>query len=501
MAERNSSGILGHTARYAVGNVARHLVGFAMLPIYTRFLTPADYGVIALLTFALALFEPLFGARLSMALPKFYFEVSGEQTKRAVIWAALGLTGLASAGSVIALILFRDVGAQLLFGDQRYALVLGLFSINLLSRPLEDTGMMYLRMHKRSRLFLTISIIKLALQVALNVFLVVIMRDGVLGAVWSGVISSVVIGSGLTVYVTIHEAPAFDWHIARRMLRFSWPLWLSGLGGLYVGSSGSMYLRIFGTLDDVGRLELALKFATVVSALISSPFLQHWTPLSYQIYREENGRKKFQVAFIGLAAALFVGGLGISIFGRSVIEFMAAKPFYTAANAVPLLTLGVLLNELRSFFNFSFLATDNTKFSSLCQYVMAAAITFAYLLLIPHYGLMGAAEAQCIAMLVGFAFARVLARRYYDPGISLRPMAHFALISVSAYLCSAAIGRNDALVIDLLTKSVIFLAASTIIAVICIRAVGAADETILENLPWPLQKLARLASARQLGGF
>ena len=71
---------------YATANIARRAVGFLMLPIYTRYLTPADYGVVGLLTFALALFEPIFGARLARAIPKFYLEVTDARSKRAVIW-------------------------------------------------------------------------------------------------------------------------------------------------------------------------------------------------------------------------------------------------------------------------------------------------------------------------------------------------------------------------------------------------------------------------------
>jgi O-antigen/teichoic acid export membrane protein len=480
-----------------LGNIARHLVGFAMLPIYTRFLSPADYGVIALLTFALALFEPVFGARLSMALPKFYLEVSDERRKRAVIWTALGLTGSVSAISVSALFIFRGLGSEALFGDQRYALVFGIFAVNLLTRPLEDTGMMYLRIHERSRLFLTMSMMKLTLQLALNVVLVVYLQEGVIGAVLSGVISSVTIGGCLTTYIINHEAPAFDLQLMRKMLQFSWPLWISGFGSLYVGSSGGVFLRILGSLSDVGRLELALKFATAVSMLIWSPFAQQWTPMSYRIYREGNGEQRFQVAFVGMSAAMFIGGLGIAIFAKPAIGLMAARDFYPAAAAVPLLTLGFIFNELRSFFNFSFLVTDNTKVSSLCQYVMAAAITIAYWMLIPRYGLMGAAEAQCAAFLVGLIYSRVLSRRYFDPGMALKPVVLISLISVAACVVSIAALPEQTLSVGLIDRSAIYIAATGLIAVVAVRAIADVDEALLSELPRPLVFLARLALERQ----
>lgn len=495
-AKRKSTSFLGHTATYAAANVARRFVGFLMLPIYTRFLTPADYGVIGLMMFTLALFEPIFGARMGAAIPKFYFDAPEGRFRRTVIWGALGLTSAVSVLGMIALILLRGVGAKLIFGDSQYALALGIFAVNLVSRPLADTGMLYLQMHSRSRLFLGISVATLLLQVALNVLLVVVWREGVLGVVLSGVISSVVLGAGLTLYVAACEAPAFDWSMTRKMLQFCWPLWISGLAGLYIGSAGGIYLRVLDNLSAVGRLELALRFAVVVGMVIWTPFSQHWMPMSYQYFKEADGARKFQVAFIGIAVALFLGGLGISIFAQPVIKLMATKPFYAAAAVVPVLTFGFVLNNLRGFFNFSFLATGHTKVSSVCQYVTAAIVTVAYLLLVPRYGLMGAAAAQCFAFAASFVYTRFVSRRYYDPGFSLASVGIFSLVSIAAYLCANVFLPTQPLAIEMLLKLVIWLVAAAVLSTLGVRAILAIDASALERLPWPLDWLSRLAVER-----
>ncbi len=495
-AERKSTSFLGHTATYAVANLARRLVGFVMLPIYTRFLTPADYGVIGLMVFTLALFEPILGARLGAAVPKFYFDVPEGRARRTVIWGALGLTGAVSVLGMVALILLRRFGSEVIFGDSQYALALGIFAVNLVSRPVEDTGMLYLQMHSRSRLFLGISIAKLLLQVVLNVFLVVVWREGILGVVLSGVIASVVLSVGLTLYVAACEAPAFDWRTTQKMVQFCWPLWFSGLAGLYTGSAGGIYLRVLDNLSAVGRLELALRFAVVVGMVIWTPFSQHWMPMSYRHFKESDGARKFQVAFVGMAVALFLGGLGISIFAQPVIRLMATKPFYAAAEAVPILTFGFVLNYLRGFFNFSFLATGQTKVSSACYYVTAAVMTVAYLLLVPRYGLMGAAVAQCFAFAASFVYTRQISRRYYDPGFSLASVGIFSVVSITAYLCANVFLPTESLVIDLLSKSAIWLAAAVALATMGVRTIRTIDAGALENLPWPLDRLSRSAGER-----
>lgn len=496
--QKRHRGFAGHAATYAIGNVARRVVGFIMLPIYTRFLSPADYGVIGLLTFALFVFEPLIGARLGAAIPKFYAEAPDARAKRAVIWSAIGFTGSVSTVSVAIIVVLRGVGSELLFGSRQFAFALGLYAVTFLSQPIEQAGMVYLRLRQRSGLFLGFSMVKLVLQIALNVLLVVIWREGVLGVVLSAVISSVLLSVATTTYVAAKEPPAFDWETTRGMVRFCWPLWLSGLAGLYIGSSGNLYLRVFGSLSDVGLLSLALRFASVVGMLIWSPFYRHWEPMSFQYYREEGARRKFQVAFISISALMFAGGLGISIFASPVIRIMAAKSFDAAAPLVPVLVFGAVVTSLRQFFNFSFFVTGNTKIHSLCQYGAALIITVTYVLFIPKFGLMGAAVAQTLALTINFLYVRILSRRYFDPGISLVPMGLFALIGVVAYLCSNVLLRAPSLALDLLVRSFVMLVAMMLLALVALREIRGVAGPV-EALPWPLDRLARIQFGRQSG--
>lgn len=497
---KRSRSFVSHAATYAMGNMARRFIGFAMLPIYTRFLTPADYGAVGLLTFALSLFETLLGARVGAAIPRFFAAAEDDRGRRNVIWGALFLASGASALSVIVLVLFRGIGSQLLFGSRIYAVALAWFAVNLVSQPVEQTGMTYLRLKERSGLFFWFSMGKLALQVCLNLLLVVYWRGAVLGVVLSGIISSVLLGLVTTAYIAVHEAPAFDWSTTRRMIKFCWPLWLSGLAGLYIGSSGSLFLRMFGTLSDVGLLSLALKFATVVVMLVWGPFYAHWEPMSFQYHKEEadGGRRKFQVAFIVISVLMFAGGLGISIFAAPVIKVMAAKSFSAAAAAVPILTLGFILNSIRQFSNFSFFVTDNTRVYSLCQYGTAIVVTIACLLLVPKFGFVGAALAQAVAFVANFIYVHYISRRYFDAGIGLKPIVWLAAISIAAYLASNVMLPAGSMMLDLLIKSVVTLIGIALIVLVGIRSILAVERKSLTSLPWPLDKLGRMRMLRQL---
>jgi O-antigen/teichoic acid export membrane protein len=248
-------------------------------------------------------------------------------------------------------------------------------------------------------------------------------------------------------------------------------------------------------------LSLALRFATVVAMLVWGPFYSHWEPMSFLYHKEEadGGRRKFQVAFIVISALMFAGGLGVSIFAAPVIRVMAAKPFYAAAVAVPILTLGFVLNSIRQFSNFSFFVTGNTRAYSVCQNANAVIVTVACLLLVPRFGFIGAAVAQTLAFVVNFFHVHYVSRRYFDAGLGMMPIAWFTAISVVAYILSNVILTAPGLVVDLLIKSVVSLVAIALMVLVGIRSILAVDGGSVGNLPWPLDKLARMRVVRQMG--
>ncbi len=499
--DKNSKGkqsIAKHTINYAIGNISRQLAGFVMLPIYTRYLTPADYGAVGLLTFAMALLEPFFGARLAQSVPKFYFESNNEQTRRAILTSAITLTASVSAISALMIAVFSQPASSLLFGTTEYALATALFGLNILTQPIEHTGMMYIRLQERSTLFLVISLCKLALQIALNLLFIIHLEMSVIGVILSGVIASTIVGICLTGYVFYHKRPKFDLSITWRMIVFCWPLWFAGLAGLYIGSANRIYLRVFSSLDQIGLIELGTKFASIVGVLIWAPFAQQWEASSYKYYNQGNAKTLFQSAFLIISTLLVIAGLGVSIYAAPVIEVMSDASFHDAASTVPFLTLGFLLLNLTSFFSFGFLVTDNPKIYSHCHYLTAAVITFCFFGLIPWWGATGAAIAQAIAFGFHFLLVYQLSKKYFNPEISLAPLIKSIFIGGLALVATNTLYQADGWTADLIYKTTIYFIATLSMIVLAIRELAHVNielynsgATMLKNIR--MATIARLA--------
>jgi len=434
-----------------------------MLPVYTRFLTPSDYGVVGLMVFAISLVELALGVRLQWAIPKYYFDTKDKHTQSSIVSTAMIITGAISGAAAILLVLFRKPLSQSLFGSSDFATIFGLFSVLLLTQSLEQYALVYLRLQQRPWFYISINLFKLLMQLGLNIWFVVYLEMGALGVAVSAMISSSMFALLQLAYTLRHVGWNYSNEIAGKMIRFCWPLWISGFAGLYIGSANRYYLRIFSSLDEIGLLELATRFSAIISMLVWDPFATFWQVERFKYYQRDNAERLFQSVFHFISTLLVIAALGVSIFAGTVIRIMADPAFHRASEAVPFLALGTVFISLGMFSNFSFLVKEKTGWMSRNNYLTAIIITPLYLILIPLFGYIGAAIALAIANCAQFFLIHTAARRFYDMGISLKPLMMMIFTSTIIFVLANLIWVRENLIEDVTIKSLLYAAGCIII--------------------------------------
>jgi len=455
--------IVKHSTIYAIGTLSRQLVGFLMLPVYTNYLTPADYGAVGLLAFTLALMEPLLGARLGEAIPKFYFEQTTDKGRAAVFSAAVVITGAISIFVALTIFVFRARGSTLLFGNDNFSLAVGLFGIQIVTQALEYYGLTYIRMQQKPVLYISINLAKLVLQLSLNIWMIVFLKMGVMGVIISGLFCSALLAAGLTIYTINSVGFAFDFPLAKRMLAFNIPLWFSGLAALYIFSANRYYIRIFSSLDQIGLYELASRFSGVLSLLVWSSFSQFWEMERFNYYKKEHSNPAFGDVFRFVSTLLVVVALGISIFADPAIRIMSAPQFQAAAAAVPLLTLATFFSCLSNFASFSLLVTEQTRIINRNSYITVFIISVLNLLLIPRFGQIGAATALMLSLGAQFLIIHAQAKKYYDMHIKLRPLAIMICVAGAGFIAARYFAMPNNLPIDVAIRAVIYAICSAVL--------------------------------------
>jgi len=491
--DSNAGRLIKHSTIYAIGNISRQLIGFIMLPVYTRYLSPADYGVIGLLTFSVSLLEGVFGARLGQAMPKFYFEQETQRERNAVISTALVVTGGVSAIVTAAVFFVRGPAAETLFGTDAYGNVLGLFAVLLLTNALESQSVVYLQIQRKPTLFVGISLLRLAAQLFLNILYVVYLKLGVNGIAYSSVTSGAIFAIALSIYTFAHTGARFDVGIAKRMIIFSWPLWLAGIAALYISSAGRYYIRIFSSLTDVGLYELAAKFGSMLTLLVSQPFSRFWETERFNHYKKSNNADIFRSVFQGYAMLLALTVLGISLFAEPVIRIMAGPEFHAAYLAVPFVTLSALMRCLTDYCNFSFLVTGKTGWISRNHYVTAIVVTVLYLALTPPLGFVGAAMGLMLAETFQFLLIQREARKHFDMQIRLAPLFVILGMAAAAYVAGDFLLRQTGLIVDLAQKAVVYIVCAGTVLVYIWRI--SEPDSMLRSLAGPMLSKLPLGKA------
>lgn len=290
----------------------------------------------------------------------------------------------------------------MLFDDASYTEVFGVFALSYLASAVDAYGLIYLRLREMPAQYLWISLFRLALQLSLNIAFVVYLELGVLGVAYSSLISSWVLSLALTEYTLRQVGFGFDREIGKKLLLFSWPLWISGIAHLYVNSSALYYIRLFDNLDGAGLNSLANRFASLMGILFITPFLQFWQGERFNVHHQGDGSRIFPIVFQFSMTVLLLLALGICLLAPPVMHALVTKPFYPALTAISWLCFGQVFSLAAAYTRFSFLVTEKTRWLSRLAYIKVGVCTIFFLALIPSAGFQGAAIALCIVQFVEF---------------------------------------------------------------------------------------------------
>lgn len=464
MAGSKAKQMVKHSSLYAIGNISRQLVGFIMLPIYTRYLSPADYGVVGLLIFSLNLVDLLFGARLTQAIPKFFHSDENSDNRNIVISTALIATSVISAVTTLVVVYYSEAASNLIFGKSDLSAIVMIYSVLILTQAIENYGLLFIRLKQQPYLFLFFSLCKLFVQLGFNIWFVVILEMGVLGIAYTSAISSILFACILLFHTLYHTKLLWSNSVAKKLMIFSWPLWVSGVAALYLGSANRYYMRIYGSLDDIGLYELAAKFSAILTFMIWRPIFQYWETERFKYYEKDKPASNiYNTVFLSINTLMVLAGLGISIFAEPVIEIMAPASYHLASQVVPILVLAALLTSFSTYFRFSLLVTDNTKWIGKNTYYVAFIATVFFVVLIPSYQFIGAAYAYFLAMLIQLYMTIKASNQYYNLKVKLKPMVYMILVSIFSYYIANHIFTFDSIIFDFAYKSLVYLIFSMVI--------------------------------------
>jgi len=201
-------------AIYGVGDVAVQIVSFLLVPLYVRFLTPADYGVLGLLGGVEAGAKLFFRWGLDGAFMRFWYD-SDDPRDRQRLASTIFFFLLAVNAALLFAALVASPFVSRMIGTTGYTLALDLVLLNTFGIGFTFIPFHVLRIQQRTREFSALTFARSVATLVLRILLVVFAGIGV----WGIVIADVVVTLGVMLWLLRHFTPLLRATISRDVLR------------------------------------------------------------------------------------------------------------------------------------------------------------------------------------------------------------------------------------------------------------------------------------------
>ncbi len=411
-------------AAYQASSVASAVLALVTLPLYTRALSKADFGIAETLLTFIILVSILLRFGLGEAFVR-YYHVTAEGSERDRLSATTVATVLAitTVAGLIAVVAAGPL-SRLLFGFEDAGImrlgVLGLWAFTNL-----EIAYALLRVDERRRAYLVASLANVVLTVALTVVLVVVLDQGARGYVAGNYVGSTIVLLGL--WWSLHERLGGNVQGPRvplgPLLRFGVPTVPADATVFALNVVDRAYILRTQGAAAAGLFALSVKLATAVILAVRG-FQLAWPPLAYSIADDARARRFYAAVTTWYVVVTGLVVAGLTLLGRWVVRLLAAPSYFEAHEALPWVALGWAMYGLYLVFvtiGGRAGVTSRNFPAALAGVVVNVVVLVA---LVDPLGIAGAGIALCAAYLVMLAVLHLLTRKLFTVPFEWGRLAH-----------------------------------------------------------------------------
>jgi O-antigen/teichoic acid export membrane protein len=396
-------------AAYTASSVISKLIAVALLPLYTRHLTTADYGTAEVLLTGVIAASIVIRLGIIEALLRFYYD-AGEDPDQVVKTSFASLLWTTTIGAAV-LLPFAGPLSELLLDRSDPGLVRiaigGLWVFTLFEYLLA-----LFRLDERARAFFAFTVANVLVTIPVTVWLVVVEDEGARGLLLGQYVTGALFLVGLLWIHRRRLTLAPDGALLRRLLRFGFPTMPAELS-LYSLNfiDRVLVLRILGA-GDAGLYSVSVKFAQSINVMVKG-FQLAWPPLAYSIRDDDEARRAYAVIVTWFVSVTAFVVAGLWLLSRWIVRVLTGPSFFDSYQTIGLVSTGVMLYALYLVLVVILGRTGRTEFNfpaTLAGTVVNIALN---LLLLPSMGFVGAGVSLVASYAVVLVLMYVFTQRLF----------------------------------------------------------------------------------------
>jgi O-antigen/teichoic acid export membrane protein len=394
-----------HSVIYGLGGLIQRIVAVLLLPLYTRYLSPSDYGKIEALVALSAVIFALLRAGIQSSFFRFYFQAEDDRGRLTVVrtsfWFTMGTATLALVGGVA---LAEPISTALFDTSDSANLVRAAF-VGLWASMNYDQLMALFRVEERSVGYSIASLANVLLTVGATILLVVVLDKGPVGVLVGNFSGTLAVYAVLLVFRREQLGLEFDSDVFRRMTAWGMPFVPSVIALNLIDFSDRFFLaRIKGT-HELGLYAIGMRISAGLLFVLAA-FRTAWPAFAYSLPEEEAKRTYgYVLTYVTFFASWAAVALGLG--APWIVRLLTTPDFYDGERVVPVLVFAFVVFGMYIVVVTS-IGRAGRRGSNWMITGAAALFNVALnLILIPPFGMTGAAismVASYFAMFLGITW-------------------------------------------------------------------------------------------------
>jgi O-antigen/teichoic acid export membrane protein len=396
-------------AAYTASSILSKLIAVALLPLYTRHLTPSDYGAAEVMVVAVIATSIVIRLGVIEALMRFYF-LPGEDREEVVRTGFASLFWTTTAGALIAWPFAEPISEALLNTSQPDLVRIAIGGLWIFT--LYEYLVALFRLDERAKAYFTFTMANVLLAIPLTVWLVVVEDEGARGLLLGTYAGGVPFLAYLIWEQRRRLSLRIDVGTLRRMFRFGLPTMPAELSLYSLQFIDRILLVRLAGLAEAGLYALAVRFAQGVNVLVRG-FQLAWPPLAYSVEDDAEAKRVYAIIVTWFTAICAFMVVGFWLLARWIVRLLAAPEFFESFEAIGLLATGVTLYALYLVLVVVLGRTGRTEFNLPATGIATAGNVVLNLVLIPPLGIVGAGLALVGSYVIVLALMYLFTQRLF----------------------------------------------------------------------------------------
>ena len=427
-----------HSAIYGLGAVVSRLIGVLLLPIVTRYLTPADVGAVDTLISLTVVLVILLRMGISMAFFRFYFDAEDEAGRTTVVRTSFWFTiTMATFGLVVGSLFASEISQLLFETDSKANLVRAALVLLWAQMNYEQLTSLF-RVEERSVSYVAATLANVIITVVATILLVAVWHKGAVGVIVGNFTGTLAVFFVLLGYRRFQLGLEFD----RDLFRADAAL-RAAARAVRARALGDRPLRPLLPRADEGRSPRSVSTRSACGSrprllLVLIALRAAWPAFAFSIKDDNEAKRTYGFVLTYVLYICCWLSLTVSLLAPWLVRLLTTPSFYSAAEVVPLLVFAVTAFVAFNVMSIGIGRAKKTQFNWVVTGGAALVNISLCFVLIPPYGMVGAAISTLVAYVVMFLGMAVRAQQVFPVPYQWRRIA----LVVGAAVALTVLGKS-----------------------------------------------------------